>query len=369
MPKSENTEKIKLNEKPLLLVINPSSTSTKLAIFQGKNQISEKNISHDASKLLEYKKIYDQMDLRMETVLDYLKEESIKISDLACVVGRGGCLKAMESGTYCIDEAMCQYLKTAPYEHASNLGALLANQIAKMAEIPSYIVDPIVVDEMDPIAKISGFKGIERFSMFHALNQKAMAKKAAEHLDKPYPELNLIVAHLGGGVTVGAHKKGRVVDVNNGLSGEGPFSTERAGGLPVSNVIDLCFNSGQSEKEIRKNFVGLGGLVSYFGTNDARMIEKKIEEGDMEAELIYQAMAYQIAKEIASAASVLYGDVDAIVLTGGLAHSKKLVEWIKKRVRFIAYIFVFAGENEMESLAAGALRVLNASEECKHLSW
>lgn len=368
MYQNGNAEKMRDDKKPLILVINPGSTSTKLAIFQGENLISEKNLSHDASRLMKYKKIYDQMELRMEAISEYLKEESIEISDLACVVGRGGLLKPMESGTYFVDEVMCQYLKTAPLEHASNLGALLADKIAKIGGVPSYIVDPVVVDEMEPLARISGFKGIERKSIFHALNQKATAKKMAENLNKKYQKSSFIVAHLGGGITVGVHKNGRVIDVNNGLDGDGPFSTERAGGLPVCDIINLCFHGTQSEDEIRKSLVGCGGLVSYFGTNDGRIVEKRIQQGEADAKLIYEAMAYQIAKEIGSCATVLNGVVDAIVITGGLAYSKMLVEWIKNRVEFIAPVIDLPGENEMEALAGGALRVLSGLEECKYIT-
>jgi butyrate kinase len=250
-------------------------------------------------------------------------------------------------------------------QHASNLGGILAREIASQLNIPAFIVDPVVVDEMEEVARLSGMPDIERISIFHALNQKAVARRAARDLGKSYEEANLIVAHLGGGISVGAHKKGRVVDVNNALDGEGPFSPERAGGLPAEGLLKLCFSGKYTMDEIKKKMVGKGGLVAYLKTNDAREVEKMIEEGNKEAELIYRAMAYQIAKEIGNCAAVLCGQVDAIVLTGGIAHSKMLTGWIKERVEFISQVMTYPGEDEMSALAEGGLRVLRGEEKAK----
>ncbi|MCR4441990.1 MAG: butyrate kinase [Peptococcaceae bacterium] len=349
-------------KKERILVINPGSTSTKIAVFEGENVAAEKNIDHDAAVIKKYARVADQLEFRKKAVLDFLQEAGIPAGSLDCVVGRGGLLRPISGGTYLVDEAMCRELQNAEKEHASNLGALISWEIARPLGICSYIADPVVVDEMEPLARLSGLKGIERKSVFHALNQKAVARQAAAALNKGYGECCLIVAHLGGGISVGAHRNGRVIDVNNALDGDGPFSPERAGGMPVCAVIDLCLHSGLGEKEIKKRLVGGGGLVSYLGTNDARKVEAMIREGNEEARLVFEAMAYQVAKEIGSCAAVLKGRVDAVVLTGGLAHSGMLVGWIRERVEFIAPVLVYPGEGEMEALAAAGLRVLRGEE-------
>ncbi|MBC7194519.1 MAG: butyrate kinase, partial [Caldisericia bacterium] len=285
---------------------------------------------------------------------------------ISCIVGRGGLIKPVESGTYIINEKMIEDLKEAKRgEHASNLGAIIAYEIAKELKIPAYIVDPVVVDEMDDVARISGLKGIERKSIFHALNQKAVARRAAKDLGKKYEDVNLIVVHLGGGISVGAHRKGRVVDVNNALNGDGPFAPERAGGLPTQDLVDLCFSGKYTFDEMKKKLAGEGGLVSHLGTNDAREVEKRIENGDSYARLVYEAMAYQVSRTIGEMAAVLKGEIDAIVITGGIAYSKMLVDWIRERVSFLGKILVYPGEDEMEALALGALRVLRKEEEPK----
>lgn len=352
-------------KKHLILAINPGSTSTKIAIFFDENCVAEKSISHDAQELKKYKQIKDQLPFRKEAVLNFIKETEYTPDQFTCIVGRGGFLRPIDGGTYLINDFMCHELENAQKEHASNLGGLIAKGIADGLNIPAYIVDPIVVDELGPLARISGIKDIERKSIFHALNQKAIARKAAEKLNKKYEECNLIVAHMGGGVSVGAHEKGQVIDVNNALDGDGPLSPERAGALPVGSVIDLCFHSGMSESEIRKYFVGKGGLFSYLGTTDARKVEKQVEEGDAQASLIYEAMAYQVAKEIGGCAAVLKGKIDAIVLTGGMAYSKLMTRLITERVEFMAPVMVLPGENEMEALVLGALRVTRGEEAAK----
>jgi butyrate kinase len=350
---------------PLILVINPGSTSTKMAVYQGKDRIHEKNVSHDESELKRYQSVKEQLLFRQAAVLDFLNGIKLMPKDLSCVMGRGGVLSPVEGGTYLIDDAMCHQLSNSIKNHASNLGALIAKNIADEAGIKAYIADPTVVDEMEPLARISGYSGVERKSVFHALNQKACARKAACSLNKKYEECCIIVAHLGGGISVGAHKKGKVVDVNNCLDGDGPFSPERAGGVPVYGILDICSRGGADKNEIYKSFVGRGGLVSYLGTKDARVIEKMIAAGNENAGLVFEAMAYQIAKEIGACAAVLKGEVDAIVITGGLVHSKRLIEWILERIRFLAPVLIYPGEDEVEALAMAGIRVMTGEEDYK----
>lgn len=351
-----------------ILVINPGSTSTKVSVYADEEVVAEKNLMHYAEELHQYAHVNDQLSFRKEAICQFLQETSVSPGDLHCIVGRGGLLKPLPGGTYLIDEGMCEELRKSKKEHASNLGALLAKGIADELGVKAFIVDPVVVDEMQPLARISGLAGAERICIFHALNQKATARKAAKKLGKPYKECRFIVAHLGGGISVGAHRQGEIIDVNNCLDGEGPFSPERSGGIPTGSLMNICFQSGLSEKQVYKALIGQGGLVSYLGTNDARAVEKMVQEGDSNAALIYEAMAYQVAKEIGSCAVVLEGKVDAILLTGGLAHSKMLVDWIIRRVKFIAQVLVYPGEGEMDALAAGALRILKNEEEYKRYS-
>lgn len=345
-----------------ILVINPGSTSTKIAVFAENILIVENTINHNTEALAGFMRIIEQWPLRKDAVVSFLAEAGIPIDSLSCVVARGGLLKPISGGTYLVNEDMCDELKTTTREHASNLAALIAKEIADSAGIQAFIVDPVIVDEMEPLAKISGLNGVERISIFHALNQKACAHKAADHLGKKYEECNFIVAHMGGGITVGAHKQGKVVDVNNALDGEGPFTPERTGSLPLASVIDFCYNRGYSQQEVQKMIVGKGGLISYFNTNDGRAIEQMIRQGDEKAKLVYEAMSYQVAKEVGSCAAVLKGNVEAIILTGGLAYSKILIEWIKERVEFVAPVIVFPGEGEMEALASAGFKIMNGEE-------
>ena len=299
-------------------------------------------------------------------ILETLDEEGFNISKLNAVCGRGGLLKPIEGGTYAVNEAMLTDLREGVAgQHASNLGGIIAYEIAKALNLPSYIVDPVVVDELAPIARISGFSLIERKSIFHALNQKAVARRVAKDLGRKYEELNLIVTHMGGGITVGVHEKGKVIDVNNGLHGEGPFSPERAGTVPAGDLVSLCYSGSYYREEVMKKLVGQGGLVGYLGTNDAVKVEQLIEKGDEKAKLIYSAMAYQVAKEIGSASAVLCGKVDAIILTGGLAYGKDFVKEISDRINWIADCIIYPGENELQALAEGALRILRGDEEVK----
>lgn len=349
-----------------LLVINPGSTSTKIAVFDDENIIFEETLRHSTEEICSFNRIYDQLDFRKDIILKALEKNKISLESLNAIVGRGGLLKPIEGGTYEINEKMVEDLKSGSRgEHASNLGGILAYEIAKNLNIRSFIVDPVVVDELQDVARVSGLKGIERISIFHALNQKAVARKHAESLGKKYEDLNLIVAHLGGGVSVGAHEKGKVVDVPNALNGEGPFSPERAGGLPVGALIELCFSGKYSKDEIKKMIVGNGGIVSYLGTNDARQVSDRMKGGDKYAELIYYAMAYQVGKEIGACATVLKGKVDGILITGGIAYDKDFTSWIEERVGFIAPVTVYPGEDELTALAQGGLRVLRGEEEAK----
>ncbi|AEH51881.1 butyrate kinase [Pseudothermotoga thermarum] len=350
-----------------LLVINPGSTSTKLAIFEDENLVLSETIRHSVEELSQYQRIFDQYDFRKRVILDFLTKSGYSIKDFSAIVGRGGLLRPIPSGTYEVDEKMLEELREARYgEHASNLGAVIAHELAQLAGVKAYIVDPVVVDEMQPVARISGHPDFRRKSIFHALNQKAVARKAAESLGKTYEEVNLIVAHMGGGISIGAHVKGKVVDVNNALDGDGPFTPERSGTLPLTQLIDLCFSGKYSKEWILKRIKGNGGLVAYLGTNSGLEVQERISKGDKEAELVYRAMAYQIAKWIGKMAAAMKGEVDAIVLTGGLAYDERyLVPWLKEYVSFIAPVMVFPGGDEEKALALGALRVLRGQEKAK----
>ncbi|MRG86518.1 butyrate kinase [Salinibacillus xinjiangensis] len=349
-----------------ILVINPGSTSTKIGVFDDEQCIFEKTIRHSIEVTAQYNRTIDQYEFRKQIILETLDYEGINISRLDAVCGRGGLLRPIEGGTYHVNDKMIQDLKEGLNgEHASNLGGILAKEIATGLNIPAFIVDPVVVDELDEIARYSGVPEIPRKSIFHALNQKAVARKAANDLKQSYHDLNLIVTHMGGGITVGAHKKGRVVDVNNGLHGDGPFSPERAGTVPAGDLISMCFSGEYFIDEVMKKIVGQGGLMGYLQTNDAIEVEKKIAQEDEKAKKVYEAMAYQIAKEIGSMAVVLDGEVDGIVLTGGLAYGKEFVSLIKRRVKWIADVLTYPGEDELQALTEGSLRVLKGEEKAK----
>jgi len=355
-----------LQSKYRVLVINPGSTSTKIGVFDNENCIFEKTIRHKPEDIKEFMYIIDQYDFRKNVILEQLDYEGINISKLDAVCGRGGLLQPIEGGTYEVNEAMLHDLRIGYYgEHASNLGGIIAQEIAFGLNIPAYIVDPVVVDEMEEFARYSGVPDIPRKSIFHALNQKAVARRAADDLHASYEQITLIVTHMGGGITVGAHKNGKVIDVNNGLHGDGPFSPERAGTVPAGDLVSLCFSGQYYLDEIMKKLVGQGGLMAYLQTNDALEVENRIEAGDGRAKQVYEAMAYQIAKEIGSMSAVLQGNVDAIVLTGGLAYGKQFVEMITERVNWIANTLVYPGENELQALNEGVLRVLRKTEKPK----
>lgn len=346
-----------------ILVINPGSTSTKIALFFNEQLLFDKKIEHSSGELHVFHKIIDQYEFRLDIILNFLKEKGIDHSVLDAVVGRGGLLNPIPSGTYRVNDKMLEDLrKGVSGEHASNLGGLLANGIAEKLSIPSYIVDPVVIDEMKPVARISGMPEIPRISILHALNQKAIARKAVLDLGKDYEKVNFIIAHLGGGISVGIHCKGKVIDVNNALDGEGPFTPERSGGVPVGALVKLCFSGKFTKDEIKKKIKGKGGLVAYLSTNDVREVVKRIKQGDKKAKLILEAMAYQVAKEIGAGATVLKGQVDAIILTGGIAYNNEFVNMVKDRVSFISLVMIYPGEEEMLALCDGALRVLKEEE-------
>lgn len=349
-----------------LLIINPGSTSTKIAIYKNEDMVFEHTLRHDVDELEPFKKIYDQYEFRKDIIVDFLKSKNIDLKELDGVVGRGGLLKPIEGGTYEVNDAMLKDLKAGVLgEHASNLGGILAYEIAKVSNSRSFIVDPVVVDEMEDVSRISGLKEIERKSIFHALNQKAVARRFAKESGKKYEDLNLIVVHLGGGISVGAHKKGRVIDVNNALDGQGAFSPERSGGLPVGDMVKLCFSGKYTLDEVKKMLKGCGGVVSYLGTNDAREVGKRIEAGDQYAELIYKAMAYQVAKDIGACSAVLHGKVDQIIITGGIAYDDMFTGWIEEMVEFISGVKIYPGEDELQALAEGGLRIFHGEETPK----
>lgn len=348
----------------LQLVINPGSTSTKVALYLNDKLIQESTLRHDVKDLEKYETIIDQLDFRKQVILEFLKDHKYTLNQIDVFVGRGGMLKPLKNGgTYRVTEPMLADLRACKYgSHASNLGALLADSFAKTFNRPAFIVDPVVVDEFEDIARVSGQKLIERKSIFHALNQKATARRHAHIMKKNYEDMNLVVCHLGGGISVGLHKKGRVIDVNNALGGDGPFSPERTGTIPTYPLVDLCFSGEYTKKEIKKLLVGQGGLVSYLGTNDGREVEKRINNGDLEAQFYYEAMGYNVVKEIGAMCFAMRSEVDGVLLTGGMAYSKYLVNYITSYLERFVKVYVYPGEDEMRALAEGALRVLNKEE-------
>lgn len=350
-----------------ILAINPGSTSTKIAVYRNAKSIFLKNIKHSNENLKDFERIVDQFHFRKDVILNELKEADINIEHISAVVGRGGLVKPIESGVYEVNEAMKNDLKDSPLgEHASNLGGLIASDIAaSLQNARAFIADPVVVDEMEDVARITGHPEFKRHSIFHALNQKAIARTHAESIDKNYEDLNLIVAHLGGGISVGAHKKGKVIDVNNALDGDGPFSPERSGTLPVGQLAKLCFSGNYTLDDIKKMIKGNGGLVAYLGTNDAYEVEMMVRDGNQKAKLIQDALSYQVAKEIGALSVVLKGKIDGILLTGGMAHNPMVVDYVRERVGFLANVSAYPGEDEMKALAINGLRVLKGEEQPK----
>lgn len=346
------------------LIINPGSTSTKIGVFENETLLFEETLRHSTEEISQYATIVDQKDFRKKIITDLLAEKNFDIQSLNVVVGRGGMLKPIPGGTYAVTDALLADLKVGVQgQHASNLGGILAREIADSIGVPSYIVDPVVVDELMPIARYSGVPELPRTSVFHALNQKAVAKRYAKEIGKPYDSLRLIVVHMGGGVSVGAHRQGKVVDVFNALDGDGAFSPERAGAVPSGALIKMCFSGQYSEKEVYKKLVGGGGFNAYCGTNDMRDVDKMVEEGDAKAEEVRAAFIRQVAKDIGSMACVLEGKVDQIVVTGGIAYDKAVVQGLKEQAGWIAPMTVYPGEDELLALVQGGLRVLNGEEE------
>ena len=344
-----------------ILAINPGSTSTKIAIYEKESETRRESIEHPRSEIDRYKAIVDQYPMRKDAVLDFLHKAGYSERDFDAIVARGGTLPPVRSGAYRINKLMVETLRDRPQaEHVSNLAAMIAFEIAQEAGIPSFIYDSVAVDELDDIARLTGLAEIRRRSLSHALNMRAAAIRTAAKLGRPYEDLNIIVAHLGGGITISLHRKGRMADIVS--DDEGTFSPERAGRLPALALVDLCYSGKYEKSALKKLCRGAGGLVSLVGTADAQEVERRIAAGDKEAELAYSAMAYQIAKGIGELAVAVDGAVDSIVLTGGIAHSKLLTGWIEKRVRFISPVEILPGENELESLALGALRVLRGRE-------
>lgn len=350
--------------KQLILAINPGSTSTKIAVYNGHKQLFVTTLRHSSQEISGFAKISDQFEFRKNTIFKALVENDIDLSEIAIIVGRGGLVKPIKSGIYEVNKIMIAHLhEGVGGEHASNLGGLIAADLAsEIKGCRAFIADPVVVDELEPIARITGHPLFERKSIFHALNQKAIAKSYAVTLSRSYESLNLIVAHLGGGVSIGAHSQGRVIDVNNALNGEGPFSPERSGTLPAYDLAKLCYSGKYTLEEVRKMITGEGGLVAHLGTNSFSEVAQKVKEGDEKFMLISDAFAYNVAKAIGSMAVVLNGKVDAILITGGVAYNTKLMEKLAEMIDFIAEVKIFPGEDEMSALAMNGLAILNGDE-------
>lgn len=347
-----------------LLVINPGSTSTKIAVYDNNTPLFIKSIEHDPKDLLKYDTIVEQYEMRRDLILSVLGENNVSMNSLTAVVARGGLLPPVKAGAYTVNQDMVDQLTYNPQnEHASNLGAVIAYDISQKQGISAYVYDPVTVDELEPIARITGLPEMQRKGMGHNLNMRAAAMKYSKKVNVPYSELTLIVVHLGGGITLTLHKNGRMIDMIS--DDEGPFSPERAGGLPIFQVIKMATSQGYDYKKAMKRVKSQAGLNAYFDTTDAREIEKKIADGDERAALIYEAMALNVAKNIGKLAVVVSGEVNAIILTGGIAYSDMITDWIEERVKFIAPVKVIAGENEMEALAFGALRVLRGEETAR----
>lgn len=354
-----------MSQEDNILVINPGSTSTKVGVFKGEQLIFSQSIKHPSEEFAPFKTVIEQLDIRLKAVYEVMASKQFNMKSLSAVAGRGGFLHPLVSGTYAVNKDMLQDLKAATYgEHASNLGAIMAYEIAKKNDIQAFIVNPIVVDELCDEARVSGLPEIERMSHLHALNVKAVSRKIAKQIGKDYSKSRFIIAHLGGGISIVAHKDGRAIDVNN-ANNEGPFSPERAGGLPTLELVKLCYSHRYTEQEMLSKLTKESGLYAYFGTKDTCFIEEKAIEGNRKAKAILDAMIFQIAKEIGAMATVLEGDIDGIILTRGLSHSNYIVSRVKKRIHFLSQIFVVPGEEELQALAEGAYRVLNGEEQEK----
>lgn len=344
----------------LILVINPGSTSTKVAVYHNNSPLFLKNIKHNSEQLNSFPSISAQYEFRKNFISRELEHAEIDLCDIGIIIGRGGLIKPIESGIFEVNESMYNDLLNSPFgQHASNLGGLIAYDMAKTLKgVRAIIADPVVVDELSDVARVAGHPEFKRYPIFHALNQKAIARNYANSHDQKYEELHLIVAHLGGGISVGAHEKGRVVDVNNALDGEGPMSAERSGTIPAGQLVKVCFSGKYDQQTIEKMIIGQGGLVAYLGTNDGYEIELMVREGNERAKTLQNALSYQVGKAIGEMATVLKGNVDAILLTGGMANNNMITDYIKSMVKFIAPVIIYPGEDEMKAMADNALRVL-----------
>ena len=349
-----------------ILSINPGATSTKVALYLNENPLKVEVIRHSPDDLSSFKGTLDQLDYRKELVLRFLEENEVKVTGLAAVVGRGGPFKPLESGTYRVNDKMLSDINAGKVQadHPSNLGALIAHEIVKGTGVPSFIVDPVSVDEFISEARLSGLPQIERKSLSHALNMKMVARKAAKKLGRKYEELNLVIVHLGSGISVSAHRRGRMIDANN-ANDMGPFSPQRVGALPVTGLAKLCFSGEYTLKEMIELLTKKGGLLAHLGTDNVEEVEKRVDDGDRKAKLVYDAMVYQISKEIGAMATTLQAKVDAVLLTGGIANSKRLTASIIRKVEFLGPVLVFPGEDEMEALTLGGLRVVSREEGAK----
>jgi len=354
-----------------ILAVNPGSTSTKIAWFNDDKSVWQETITHSSEELAPFENIADQFELRLNAINNCVMKHGNSFSGLSAVVGRGGIVDPIPGGTYSVDDVLLKRLHVGkPWEHASNLGGIIAHAIASKFGLPSFIVDPVAVDELDDISRITGLPELPKPSLVHALNVKATVRRAAKDLNKKWDEANFIVAHLGGGCTICAHKAGRMVDINN-ANEYGPFSPERAGGIPAGDLVDMCFCGKYNEQELKRKLAGKGGMIAYLGTSDMREVHKMIESGGengKKADLVYRAMAWQIAKEIAAQAVSLSGVIDAILFTGGIAHDSDFVKLIQERIGWIAPCLIYAGEDEMKALTEGALRVLRGEESAKSYS-
>jgi butyrate kinase len=347
-----------------ILSVNPGSTSTKFAVYEDETLVCLYTIRHTVEDLKPFKTLFDQYEFRKNLMLKKLQSDGINLSDFSAVIGRGGLVRPLESGVYAVNDKLIADLRSSiGGEHASNLGGVIAREIADgIPGCKAYIVDPIVVDEMQDVARISGLPEIPRRSTFHALNHKAIARKYAAANGTTYEKLKLVVAHLGGGISIAAHRYGRVIDTNQGLDGYGAFSPERSGTLDAGQLVNMCFSGKYSKAEVLKRLAGNGGLMAHLGTNEELVAEKMADNGDQHAKLVLEAMAYNVGKEIGAMLAVLHGEADAVILTGGIANSQFIVEYIKKMISPMTQVAVYPGENEMEALALGGLRVLRGEK-------
>lgn len=349
-----------------ILTINPGSTSTKIAVFEGEKAIYSKNVSHDAAELAKYKEVSDQLPYRKQMVLDVLKEFGGSLEEVSAVVGRGGGLLAVEGGVYEINDTLLDHARKGAngIQHPAQLGPQLAKEFADAFDCPAYVVNPPDTDELEPIARMTGIKGVYRNVHLHALNLKETAIQHAQKIGKRYEDCNFVVCHIGGGISVSAHRKGRMIDGNDNVGGEGPMAPTRCGAVPVMELVKYCY-SGKSEKDVKALCMKTGGFVSHLGTSDALEVSERAAKGEKIPKLVWDTMIYQIIKEIGAMAAVLYGDMDAILLGGGMVHNEELVARITKACGFLAPITAYPGEFEMEAMAAGAIRVLNGDEKIK----